>query len=49
FDLAMNKQVMSVCSGLPMGPPRLPLLPSPPDAVQDVVKKLHQDMGTCPN
>ncbi|KAG7332763.1 hypothetical protein KOW79_004597 [Hemibagrus wyckioides] len=48
FDLAMNKQVMSLCSGLPMGPPRLPLLPWPSDSVQDVVKKLQQDLGACP-
>ncbi|XP_053481970.1 N-acetylneuraminate lyase isoform X2 [Ictalurus furcatus] len=45
FDLAMNKQMMSLSSGLPMGPPRLPLLPWPSDTIQDVVKKLQQDMG----
>lgn len=45
FDLAMNKQMMSLYSGLPMGPPRLPLLPWPSDTIQDVVKKLKQDMA----
>ncbi|KAF7695618.1 hypothetical protein HF521_007341 [Silurus meridionalis] len=48
FDLAMNKQVMSLWSGLPMGPPRLPLLPWPSDRTQDIVKKLQQEMGPCP-
>ncbi|KAK3566094.1 hypothetical protein QTP86_025696 [Hemibagrus guttatus] len=48
FDLAMNKQLMSLCSGLPMGPPRLPLLPWPSDNIQVVVKKLHQDLEDCP-
>ncbi|MCJ8734636.1 hypothetical protein PDJAM_G00237670 [Pangasius djambal] len=48
FDLAMNKQVMSLCSGLPMGPPRLPLLPWPSDRIQEVVKKLQQDTEAGP-
>lgn len=48
FDLAMNKQLMSSCSGLPMGPPRLPLLPWPTEIIQALVKKLYQDIETCP-
>ncbi|TTJ69857.1 N-acetylneuraminate lyase [Bagarius yarrelli] len=48
FDLAMNKQLMSLCSGLPMGPPRLPLLPWPSESIRDVVKKLQMDIGTSP-
>ncbi|KAM9475986.1 N-acetylneuraminate lyase [Clarias gariepinus] len=48
FNLSMNKEMMSLCSGLPMGPPRLPLLQCPSDQAQDVVNKLRQDMGACP-
>lgn len=48
FDVAMNKQVMSLCSDVPMGPPRLPLHPWPSKCIQDIVKKLEQDMEPCP-
>lgn len=48
FDLAMNKHLMSLCSGLPMGSPRLPLLQWPSDRVQDAFKKLQQDIGPFP-
>ncbi|XP_066499804.1 N-acetylneuraminate lyase [Hoplias malabaricus] len=41
FDLSVNKQLMSEFSGLPLGPPRLPLLPCPPARAQDIVQKLR--------
>uniref|UniRef100_A0A8B9KHH9 N-acetylneuraminate lyase n=1 Tax=Astyanax mexicanus TaxID=7994 RepID=A0A8B9KHH9_ASTMX len=41
FSLPMNKQLMSEFSGLHMGPPRLPLLPCPPDHAKSIAQKLR--------
>ncbi|XP_073765128.1 N-acetylneuraminate lyase isoform X1 [Danio rerio] len=41
FDVSVNKQVMSEVSGLPMGPPRLPLLPCPVSKAQAIAQKIH--------
>ncbi|XP_072537463.1 N-acetylneuraminate lyase [Salminus brasiliensis] len=41
FGLPMNKQLMSEFSGLQLGPPRLPLLPCPPDHGKLIVQKLR--------
>ncbi|KAL6459315.1 hypothetical protein MHYP_G00327870 [Metynnis hypsauchen] len=43
FGLHVNKQLMSELSGLSMGPPRLPLLPCPPDHAQAITQKLRDD------
>ncbi|XP_060788537.1 N-acetylneuraminate lyase [Neoarius graeffei] len=48
FDLPMNKQLMSLCSGLALGPPRLPLQPHSSPNVQAVFKKLQEIIGPCP-
>ncbi|XP_065102828.1 N-acetylneuraminate lyase [Paramisgurnus dabryanus] len=40
FDVAVNKQVMSVLSGLALGPPRLPLLPCSASKSQDIAQKI---------
>uniref|UniRef100_A0AAY4DUD0 N-acetylneuraminate lyase n=1 Tax=Denticeps clupeoides TaxID=299321 RepID=A0AAY4DUD0_9TELE len=45
FGLPMNKQLMSEVSGLPLGPPRLPLLPCPEQDVRAVVGKLLSILG----
>ncbi|XP_076860428.1 N-acetylneuraminate lyase [Brachyhypopomus gauderio] len=48
FGLAMNKQMMSEVSRLPMGPPRLPLLACPPANAQAVVQKLQELLQEFP-
>ncbi|KAK1801171.1 hypothetical protein P4O66_022670, partial [Electrophorus voltai] len=45
FGLAVNKQVMSEVSGLPMGPPRLPLLACPLVQARAIAQKLQQVLG----
>lgn len=45
FSLAMNKQMMCELSGLPLGPPRLPLLPCDVAKAQAVAQKLHSALG----
>ncbi|CAL8308914.1 unnamed protein product [Lota lota] len=42
FDVAVNKQLMSDLSGLSLGPPRLPLIPCPPETSAAVAQKYHQ-------
>ncbi|XP_018583551.1 N-acetylneuraminate lyase isoform X1 [Scleropages formosus] len=45
FDLAVNKQLMCQVSGLPLGPPRLPLLPCPGSKAQSIAQRLQQVLG----
>ncbi|XP_036435449.1 N-acetylneuraminate lyase [Colossoma macropomum] len=46
FGLHVNKQLMSEFSGLSMGPPRLPLLPCPPDRAQAIAQKLRDVLAS---
>lgn len=39
FDLGMNKQLASDVSGVSLGPPRLPLIPCPPDSAALLLQK----------
>ncbi|TRZ01246.1 hypothetical protein DNTS_014818 [Danionella cerebrum] len=41
FDVSVNKQVMSEVSGLPLGPPRLPLLPCLVSKAQAIAQKIR--------
>lgn len=41
FDLGVNKQLMIEVSGLPLGPPRLPVRPCPPPHAQKIAHKYH--------
>ncbi|KAJ7992981.1 hypothetical protein DPEC_G00267710 [Dallia pectoralis] len=45
FDLAVNKQLMSVVSGLVLGPPRLPLLLCPLPKANSIAQRLQQVLG----
>ncbi|KAL4634744.1 N-acetylneuraminate lyase isoform X1 [Arapaima gigas] len=45
FDLAVNKQLMCEVSGLPLGPPRLPLLPCSSPRAQSLAQRLRQVLG----
>ncbi|KAL7828972.1 hypothetical protein SRHO_G00326060 [Serrasalmus rhombeus] len=46
FGLHVNKQLMSEFSGLSMGPPRLPLLPCPPDHAHAITQKLRDVLAS---
>ncbi|PWA21002.1 hypothetical protein CCH79_00007262 [Gambusia affinis] len=39
FDIGVNKQLMAEVSGLHLGPPRLPVMPCPPDLAQLIIQK----------
>lgn len=41
FDVGMNKQVMTELSGLTLGPPRLPLVPCPPENARLIAVKFQ--------
>ncbi|XP_034531375.1 N-acetylneuraminate lyase [Notolabrus celidotus] len=41
FDLGVNKQLMSELSGLSLGPPRLPVMPCPPEHGRSIAQKFH--------
>ncbi|CAJ1060346.1 N-acetylneuraminate lyase [Xyrichtys novacula] len=41
FDLGVNKQLMVELSGLPLGPPRPPVIQCPPENAQSIVQKFH--------
>ncbi|XP_074524405.1 N-acetylneuraminate lyase [Halichoeres trimaculatus] len=41
FDLGVNKQLMAELSGLALGPPRLPVMPCPPENAQLIAQKFH--------
>ncbi|KAK1165042.1 N-acetylneuraminate lyase [Acipenser oxyrinchus oxyrinchus] len=45
FDLAVNKQLMLVLSGLPLGPPRLPLLQGSQEHAEQIRDKLERTLG----
>ena len=45
FNLAMNKQIMCELSGIPLGPPRLPLLPFDVSKACAVAQKLRSVLG----
>ncbi|XP_058891235.1 N-acetylneuraminate lyase-like isoform X1 [Acipenser ruthenus] len=45
FDLAVNKQLMLVLSGLPLGPPRLPLLQGSQERAEQIRDKLERTLG----
>ncbi|KAK2835665.1 hypothetical protein Q5P01_016149 [Channa striata] len=47
FDLGVNKQLMNEVSGLCLGPPRLPLMPCPPERAQSIMKKYHSIFPDC--
>lgn len=41
FDLGVNKQLMAELSGLALGPPRLPVMPCPPEDAKLIAQKFH--------
>ncbi|XP_015238116.1 PREDICTED: N-acetylneuraminate lyase [Cyprinodon variegatus] len=41
FDIGVNKQLMMEVSGLPLGPPRLPVMPCPPNHSKLIIQKYH--------
>ncbi|XP_072245795.1 N-acetylneuraminate lyase [Leuresthes tenuis] len=47
FDVGVNKQLMMDVSGLCLGPPRLPVTPSPPDHSQLIIRKYHSLFSEC--
>ncbi|XP_006635343.1 N-acetylneuraminate lyase isoform X1 [Lepisosteus oculatus] len=45
FDTAVNKQLMCVVSGLPLGPPRLPLQECPRERALAIARRLQEVLG----
>lgn len=41
FDLGVNKQLMAGVSGLSLGPPRLPVMPCPPEKAEALLQKYN--------
>ncbi|KAM9357970.1 N-acetylneuraminate lyase [Symphorus nematophorus] len=47
FDVGVNKQLMTEVSGLCLGPPRLPVMPCPPEHAQSIARKYHSIFPEC--
>ncbi|XP_028259068.1 N-acetylneuraminate lyase [Parambassis ranga] len=47
FDLGVNKQLMNEVSGLNLGPPRLPVMPCPPDHALSIAQKYYSIFSEC--
>ncbi|XP_059197392.1 N-acetylneuraminate lyase [Centropristis striata] len=47
FDVGVNKQLMMEVSGLRLGPPRLPVMPCPPDRALAISQKHHSLFAEC--
>ncbi|KAM6921371.1 N-acetylneuraminate lyase [Xenentodon cancila] len=47
FDVGVNKQLMTDVSGLCLGPPRLPVMPCPPDHSKLIKKRFDELFPDC--